>query len=89
MERKKLDLVYAVITPAHNEQDFIGMVIESMVSQTVKPVKWVIVSDGSTDRTDDIVNKYADDYPWIELVRMPEHRDRQFAAKVQEDEPGL
>jgi len=44
--------------------------------------KWIIVSDGSTDGTDDIVNKYAAEHPWIELVRMPERRERHFAGKV-------
>jgi glycosyltransferase involved in cell wall biosynthesis len=53
-----------------------------MVSQTLKPLKWVIVSDGSTDGTDDIVNRYAAEHPWIELVRMPERRERHFAGKV-------
>jgi poly-beta-1,6-N-acetyl-D-glucosamine synthase len=43
----------------------------------------VIVSDGSTDRTDEIVKGFLRDHPWIDFVRMPEHRDRQFAAKVQ------
>jgi glycosyltransferase involved in cell wall biosynthesis len=42
----------------------------------------MIVSDGSTDRTDEIVKTYQTAHPWIELIRMPEHRDRQFAAKV-------
>jgi biofilm PGA synthesis N-glycosyltransferase PgaC len=83
MDRNKKWLTYAVITPARNEEDFIGMTAESMIAQTVKPLKWIVVSDGSTDRTDEIVNDYADRNPWIELVRMPEHRDRQFAAKVQ------
>jgi glycosyltransferase involved in cell wall biosynthesis len=46
------------------------------------PAKWVIVSDGSTDRTDKIVKGYLTGNPWIEFVRMPEHRDRHFAAKV-------
>lgn len=40
------------------------------------------MSDGSTDRTDEIVKNYLSAHPWIELIRMPEHRDRQFAAKV-------
>jgi glycosyltransferase involved in cell wall biosynthesis len=73
---------YVIITPAHNEEAYIEKTIQSMVSQTVKPERWVIVSDGSTDRTDEIVNKYIPDNPWMELVRLPEHRDRQFAAKV-------
>ena len=46
------------------------------------PEKWVIVSDGSTDRTDEIVKQYIAENAWIELIRMPEHRDRTFAAKV-------
>jgi biofilm PGA synthesis N-glycosyltransferase PgaC len=77
------DLAYVLITPARNEEGFIEQTIRSVISQTVLPRKWVIVSDGSTDRTDDIVKKYLADYPWIELVRMPERRDRHFAAKVQ------
>ena len=76
-------LTYVLITPARNEEKFLEATIQSVVSQTVLPVKWVIVSDGSTDRTDEIVKKYLTDYPWMELVRMPEHRDRHFAAKVQ------
>lgn len=53
-----------------------------MVTQTLLPAAWVVVSDGSTDRTDEIVGKYASEYPWIVYVRLPLHRDRQFAAKV-------
>jgi len=50
--------------------------------QTVLPDKWVIVSDGSTDRTEEIVGQYQRQHDWIDLVRMPEKRDRSFAAKV-------
>jgi len=78
----KAALKYVLITPARNEEAFIENVIRSVVSQTIKPVKWIIVSDGSTDRTDEIVNQYASEHGWIELLRMPEHRDRQFAAKA-------
>ena len=73
---------YVLITPARNEEAFIEKTIQSVISQTVLPKKWVIVSDGSTDRTDEIVKKYLPDHPWIELIRMPEHRDRSFAAKA-------
>ena len=73
---------YVLITPARNEAEFIELTIKSVVAQTVRPVKWVIVSDGSTDATDDIVKKYAVEHQWIELVRMPERRERHFAGKV-------
>jgi len=73
---------YVLVTPARNEAQFIKLTLESVVSQTVRPAKWVIVSDGSTDGTDDIVSAYAAKHPWIELVRMPERRERHFAGKV-------
>src|SRR5690348_5073667 len=73
---------YVLITPARNEAEFIEVTLKSVVSQTVLPMKWVIVSDGSTDGTDEIVKTYASKHGWIELVRMPERRDRHFAGKV-------
>jgi poly-beta-1,6-N-acetyl-D-glucosamine synthase len=73
---------YVLITPARNEAAFIEQTIKSVIAQTFLPLKWVIVSDGSTDGTDEIVTRYAADHPWIELVRMPERRERHFAAKV-------
>jgi glycosyltransferase involved in cell wall biosynthesis len=73
---------YVLITPARNEEAFIEKTMESMVHQTVLPVKWVIVDDGSTDRTAEIVENYAKRYPWIELIRRPPRKDRNFAGKV-------
>jgi biofilm PGA synthesis N-glycosyltransferase PgaC len=75
-------LNYALVTPARNEAQFIELTIRSMIAQTRPPVKWVIVSDGSTDGTDEIVRGYLRDYPWIELLRMPERKERHFAGKV-------
>jgi glycosyltransferase involved in cell wall biosynthesis len=82
MNQQSAHLKYTLITPARNEEAFIEGAIRSVISQTVKPEKWVIVSDGSTDRTDEIVKKYASEHTWIELLRMPERRDRSFAAKA-------
>jgi len=59
---------YTIITPARNEAQFIELTLKSVIAQTLLPLKWVIVSDGSTDGTDDIVRKYAADHPWIELL---------------------
>ena len=73
---------YVLITPARNEAQFIELTIKSVIAQTVLPLQWVIVSDGSTDGTDEIVNKYAAEHRWIELVRTPERQERHFAGKV-------
>jgi glycosyltransferase involved in cell wall biosynthesis len=75
-------LRYVLVTPARNEEQYIGLLLESMIAQTHPPVRWVVVSDGSTDRTDEIVAGYQKRCDWIRLVRMPEKRDRNFAAKV-------
>jgi glycosyltransferase involved in cell wall biosynthesis len=80
---------YVLITPARNEEAVIELTIKSMVAQTVKPLRWVIVSDGSTDRTEEIVKSYLSANPWIELLRMPERRERHFAGKVRAFEAGL
>lgn len=73
---------YVLVTAARNEAEFIELTIKSVVAQTIRPVRWVIVSDGSTDATDDIVSRYAAQHPWIDLVRLPERRERHFAAKA-------
>jgi biofilm PGA synthesis N-glycosyltransferase PgaC len=73
---------YVLITPARNEARFIELTIQSVVAQTARPLRWVIVSDGSTDGTDEIVSKYAAEHRWMELIRMPERAERNFAGKV-------
>ena len=73
---------YALITPARNEGDYIELTIQSMIAQTYLPLKWVIVNDGSTDGTESVARKYADQYPWIELLDMPKRAERHFAGKA-------
>ena len=73
---------YVLVTPARNEEAFIELTLKSMVAQTVRPLKWVVVSDGSTDRTDAIVKSHMAGNSWIELVRMPERKERHFGGKV-------
>jgi hypothetical protein len=75
-------LSYVLITPAKNEDAFIESTIQCVEEQNRLPLKWVIVSDGSTDRTDEIAQRYARHCPWIDFVRLPEGADRTFAGKV-------
>src|ERR1041384_6214398 len=76
------DLRYLLITPAKNEATFIELTIGSVISQTVRPVRWVIINDGSTDRTGEIVEGYARKHDWIELLQMPERQNRDFSSKA-------
>ena len=80
---------YVLITPAHNEEAFIEKTLASMVAQTILPERWVIVDDGSTDRTADVVQDYAEEFPWIELVQRSQRLDRSFAGKVHAFNAGL
>ncbi|HKF48396.1 MAG TPA: glycosyltransferase family 2 protein [Terracidiphilus sp.] len=73
---------YVLVTPARDEAQLIESTIRSVAAQTVRPLKWAIVSDGSTDGTEEIVSRYAAQYAWIELVRMPQRAERHFAGKV-------
>ena len=73
---------YVLITPSRNEETFIKKTLDSMVAQTLLPVRWVIVNDGSTDRTGEIADDYAKRYPWIEVVHRLRNMERSFAGKV-------
>lgn len=73
---------YVLITPAHNEEEYIERTIKSVISQTILPSRWVIVSDGSTDGTDDIVAKYAAKHDFIQLVRIDREPTRNFGSAI-------
>jgi biofilm PGA synthesis N-glycosyltransferase PgaC len=73
---------YVLVTPARNEEAFIEKPLHAVISQTLLPKRWVIVSDGSTDRTDAIVNRYARQHAFIQLVRITGQERRTFSSKV-------
>lgn len=73
---------YVIITPAHNEEAYIRSTLDSVVAQTVKPEQWVIVDDGSTDNTADIIQEYVERYPWIKRVTLPVEGSRERGSRV-------
>jgi biofilm PGA synthesis N-glycosyltransferase PgaC len=75
-------LTYALVTPARNEETYIAQTIEAVLAQTKRPARWVIVSDGSVDRTDEIVSAYARRHSIIELLRPAEQRAKNFGSKA-------
>jgi glycosyltransferase involved in cell wall biosynthesis len=80
---------FVFITPAHNEARLITKTVDSVVAQKARPERWVIVDDGSTDKTAEIVQEYTKRYPWIELIQRPQRPNRNFAAKVEAFKLGL
>jgi glycosyltransferase involved in cell wall biosynthesis len=59
--------------PVKNEEKMLCEVIESIISQTVKPVLWLIIDDGSTDNSPKIIQSYVSKYDWIKSIRLPTH----------------
>ena len=66
---KTAPLSYIVITPAKDEDRHIERTVQSVVAQTHRPLMWIVVDDGSSDRTCEIVQKYADEHGFIRLLR--------------------
>jgi biofilm PGA synthesis N-glycosyltransferase PgaC len=60
---------FVIITPAYNESQYVERTIESVMRQTVLPAKWIIVDDGSTDATAEIIQHYASKFDAIEYLR--------------------
>ncbi len=73
---------YVLITSARNEEAFIGRTLDSVVTQTRLPERWIIVDDGSVDRTAEIAAGYTKRFPWITLIRNSRREGRNFAAKA-------
>jgi glycosyltransferase involved in cell wall biosynthesis len=73
---------YVLITPVRNEEKYIENTIQAVAFQTILPAKWVIVSDGSTDRTDEIIKHHATGHQFIELLRLEDSERRDFSRKV-------
>jgi len=80
---------YVLVTAARNEETYIERTIESVVAQTMLPRKYVIVSDGSTDGTDDIVKRYAAQHDFVELLRLEDNGARDFASQVYGQHAGV
>ena len=73
---------YVLVTPARNEAAYIGETIRSVLRQTRRPLRWVVVSDGSTDGTDDIIRRYAETNGFMQALRIDSTGPRNFVAKV-------
>jgi glycosyltransferase involved in cell wall biosynthesis len=75
---------YVIVTPVRDEEAHLEMTIASVSAQTIRPVEWVIVNDGSTDRTREIIDRNAAQSPWIRGVHRPNRGFRKSGGGVVE-----
>jgi glycosyltransferase involved in cell wall biosynthesis len=68
---------YVIISPVKDERKYIETTIKSVVSQTVIPLRWIIVDDGSRDGTSEVIRKHSKEIPWIELVKIDRGPERR------------
>ena len=80
---------YVLVTAVKNEQQTLGVTLASVLAQSVRPIEWVIVNDGSTDSTREIVDRASEQYPWIRALHREPSPHRSFAAVVHALEAGL
>jgi biofilm PGA synthesis N-glycosyltransferase PgaC len=71
-----------IISPCRDEEQFVRFTLDSVVNQTCRPDLWIIVDDGSRDRTAEIVASYAAEHPWIRLVRRRRGGGRRLGPGV-------
>jgi biofilm PGA synthesis N-glycosyltransferase PgaC len=81
--------MYALVTAARNEAEYIALTIDSVVRQLVPPAEWIIVSDGSTDGTEAIVLTASKRHPWIRLIPLAPGRQHCFSSVVRAMELGI
>ncbi len=73
---------YVVVSPIRNEEEYLPLTIACMCAQTVKPWKWVLVDDGSSDRTGALIDEAASQHPWIVAVHRKDRGSRQAGSGV-------
>jgi biofilm PGA synthesis N-glycosyltransferase PgaC len=73
---------YVLISPCRNEADFMRQTLDSVIAQSIRPAKWVIVDDGSTDGTSQILAEYAARHDWISVLTRPDRGRRAVGPGV-------
>ena len=73
---------HVVITPSRNEAIFLKELVDSMVSQTRRPRKWVIVDHNSNDNTQEIIAPILEKYDWISIIRVSDESQRKRGGQI-------
>ena len=73
---------YVVITPVRDEERYLPLTIDSVTKQTIRPVEWIIVNDGSRDSTPKIIDDATRSYSWIRAVHRQDRGYRQSGGGI-------
>lgn len=73
---------FAVILPVRDEENYLERTLDCLIMQTIKPVECILVDDGSTDKTPEIIRKYMGQAPWIKMVQLSDRGTRQRGAGI-------
>jgi cellulose synthase/poly-beta-1,6-N-acetylglucosamine synthase-like glycosyltransferase len=73
---------FYIIIPAHNEELFISLTLDSLVKQTLKPSKLLVVNDNSTDSTESIINEFAAQYDFISILNTESSDEHIPGSKI-------
>lgn len=82
MQKTDAARTYVVVSPGRNEADFMRRTLDSMVAQTIRPALWVIVDDGSTDASPEILAEYSAQHDWIRVIRREDRGHRAVGPGV-------
>ena len=84
-----INVNYCILTPTRDEEKFLAATIECVVAQSIQPAEWIIINDGSKDRTGEIIDKYAANYSWIRALHRPDRGFRTTGGGVEAFLDGL
>jgi biofilm PGA synthesis N-glycosyltransferase PgaC len=73
---------YVLISPCRDEAAHMRQTLDSVIAQSVQPAKWIIVDDGSTDQTPQILAEYSSRYGWIKIVTRKDRGRRAVGPGV-------
>jgi glycosyltransferase involved in cell wall biosynthesis len=75
---QRIEPSYVIVSPVKDEEKYVETTISAVIRQTVKPLRWIIVDDGSRDGTGEILRRYSERFPWIEVLRLERDSKRRL-----------
>ncbi len=82
IKKKNSTTAYVLVTPVRDEEKYLPLTIQSVCDQTIRPMEWAIVNDGSKDQTGEIIDAATREHPWIRAVHREDRGYRKWGAGI-------